>query len=279
MEKPPVTLKVLLTFSVLSLVFIGVSYVSSFSDNSTRVVFCDVGQGDGTYIRVENKIDIVIDAGSDKKILNCLAEHMPFYDRKIEIAFMTHPDYDHYGGFLHIFDRYSVERVITVPLEVKKSSYLKLQGKIKKRGTLVQNLYAGDSINFSKSSIRFLWPEAGYVLENANKNLPTNSFSQVFIYSEGAFDILFTGDYELDYRIKNKLNVDIEILKVPHHGSKDGLNSEILTVSKPEVAVISVGKGNSYGHPHQSILDLLEASKIEILRTDEKGDIKFKLSK
>jgi len=67
-------------------------------------------------------------------------------------------------------------------------------------------------------------------------------------------------------------------LKVPHHGSRDGLNADVLAVSKPEAAVISVGKGNSYGHPHKSILNLLQSHKIKILRTDEKGHIVFKIS-
>lgn len=278
MEKPVVTLKILFTFIVLSLIFISISYVSSFSNNSTRVFFCDVGQGDGAYIRVENRLDILVDAGPDRKILNCLAKHMPFYDRKIEISFISHPQKDHYGGLSDVLDHYSIERVITVPVKSENQSFKRLQDKIKTRGVLVQNLYAGDSISFSKATIRFLWPEVGFVLQNADKNLDPNLFSQIFIFSQGGFDILFTGDYELDERIKNKLNVDLEILKVPHHGSKDGLNSEILTVSKPDVAVISVGKGNSYGHPHKSILELLESHKIKILRTDKKGDIEFTIN-
>lgn len=278
MEKPAVTFKVLLTFGLFSLLLLLVSYVSSFSNNLTKVVFCDVGQGDAAYIRVENRLDILIDAGRDRQVLNCLAKYMPFYDRKIEIAFITHPQYDHYGGFLQIIDRYAIERVVTVPLDSQNSSFQMLKRKIKENGILVQNLYSGDSISLSNAEIRFLWPEVSYVLENRNKNLDPNLFSQVFIFSQGGFDMLFTGDYEIDSHITEKIDVDIEILKVPHHGSKDAINREFLFASKPEVAVISVGKNNSYGHPHQSIIDLLKASKIKILRTDEKGHIEFKLN-
>ncbi len=277
MEKPAVTFRALLTFGLFSLLFGLVSYVSSFSNNSTKVVFCDVGQGDASYIRVENKLDILIDAGKDRQILNCLAKHMPFYDRKIEIAFITHPQYDHYGGFLQLIDRYAIERVVTVPIDSENSSFQKLKRKIKEKGILVQNLYAGDSISFSNTTIKFLWPQVSFVLENANKNFDPNLFSQVFIFSKGGFDILFTGDYEIDDRVTERLDVDIEILKVPHHGSKEAVNEQFLRISKPEVAVISVGKNNSYGHPHKSVLDLLKAYKIKILRTDEKGHIVFKL--
>ena len=75
-------------------------------DIRTQVVFCDVGQGDGAYIRTENNIDIVIDAGKSKNILTCLGKYMPFYDRKIELVILTHPELDHYGGLIDVFKNY-----------------------------------------------------------------------------------------------------------------------------------------------------------------------------
>lgn len=86
-----------LAFSVVSLF----GYFLLFNlDNRTKIVFCDVGQGDATYIRVRNKVNVLIDAEPDKRVLSCLGRHMPFWDKQIELIFLSHPNKDHYQGFL-----------------------------------------------------------------------------------------------------------------------------------------------------------------------------------
>ena len=65
----------------------------------------------------------------------------------------------------------------------------------------------------------------------------------------------------------------MEYIKVPHHGSKNGLNQGLLDAVKPELAVISVGENNRFGHPSSEVLNMLKEAKVEVLRTDEQGDV------
>lgn len=280
-----------------SIFVLAILFVASFFDPETRVFFCDVGQGDAAYIRTKEKVDILIDAGPDRKVLSCLGKYMPFYDRKIELAFLTHPQKDHYGGFLYLLDRYQIDHLITVPVENDNQSFNLLREKLISQDEIkMKNLSAGERVLLKDGMIEFLWPEREFLAQNAylkKDNLSSNGnvlaaytsttslnkFSQVFIFSWHQFDILFTGDIPADLLDKigsSYLEGDfgkIEILKVPHHGSKNGLTADFLTLVDPALSIISVAKNNSYGHPNDQVLALFESLKKKYLRTDEKGHI------
>jgi competence protein ComEC len=297
MDKSPISYRSIVftfVFSFLLLLLIGSQTIFY---QKTKVVFCDVGQGDAAYIRTREKQDILIDAGPDRKVLSCLGKHMPFYDRKIELAFLSHPQKDHYGGYLEILDRYQIDNFIVSPLDNNTQSFNLLKRKLKEKKIKIRNLYAGEKIilgDRKANLITFLWPSRQYMAEKINKsnfssqknvlgafstNSDLNDFSAVFIFSQGDFDILFTGDASPE--ILNRLVVTInklpwkklDILKVPHHGSKNGLTKNFLQLADPTLSVISVGKNNAYGHPSPEILEMLKALKKQYLRTDEKGDI------
>ena len=91
-----------IVISALALVFLFFYQTGQLSDKVLKVVFCDVGQGDAIYIRTPGSIDILIDGGPDKKVLNCLSENMPLVDREIELVFATHPDADHISGLVNV---------------------------------------------------------------------------------------------------------------------------------------------------------------------------------
>lgn len=247
-------------------------------DKRTKIVFCDVGQGDGTYIRIKNKIDVLIDAGPDKSILSCLGKHMPFWDKQIEIAFLSHSNKDHYQGFYYINERYKILNFITIKSPFETKNYKKLINNLLKKQVNVYYYFQGNKIKIDKeTNFLFLWPKKDFISTNDNE------YSQVMIFNQNEFKILFTGDISFkilaqiikdnDF-IKNK----IEIIKIPHHGSKNGINKKILDIIKPNIAVISAGKNNSYGHPAKEVINILKALNIKIKRTDVDKDIIFKLS-
>ncbi len=89
------------------LLFAVCMYTYIFNTQSV-VVFCNVGQGDAAYLRINNKVDVLIDSGPDSRVLDCLGKYMPFYDKTIELAFLSHPHFDHYGGFLSLAGRYHI---------------------------------------------------------------------------------------------------------------------------------------------------------------------------
>ena len=96
---------IVLSGSLLALIFLYFYQTTKFSDKTLHLIFCDVGQGDGIYIRTPTGADIVIDGGkSNGLMLECLSENMPFWDRKIELLFATHPDADHIGGLIEIIE-------------------------------------------------------------------------------------------------------------------------------------------------------------------------------
>ena len=226
-------------------------------------------------MRIENKIDILVDAGPGNKILSCLGKYMPFYDKKIEFAFLSHPQKDHYGGFSEILNRYEIETFAISYAQSEAKSFKSLLKKLAQDSTQIAFLYAGTKVIFSESSTaQFLWPAESYVI--GSPGLDPNNYSQIILFSFSDTKVLFTGDIlpaEQKLFISSLENVDL--LKVPHHGSKNGLTKLMLLKTKPEIAVISVGK-NNYGHPSQGIIDMLNDFKAQIRRTDKEGDVLFR---
>ena len=288
-------------FIGLVLVF---SFLFSLPDGKLHVVFCNVGQGDAIYLRFPDGTDGLIDGGPNERVLECLGKHLAFWDRKIEIVILTHPQADHLNGLIEVLKRYEVN-LFSAPLAGNKTEgYKKLLEQIKLKNINFQNFYRGDKIRFQKVAgetleVSFIWPERMWAEENAGSEKTTaflqnskhvlgaaiihgdlNDFSQTLVLAFGDFDLLLSGDLEKDYLLKalneekGKINLPIEVLKVSHHGAKNALNSEILDLIKPSLAVISVGK-NSYGHPNPLTLDFLKENRVQVLRTDEKGDIEI----
>lgn len=271
------------------------SYLISFPDGEFHVVFCDVGQGDGIYMKFPDGSDVLVDGGPNNKILNCLSDHMAFYDRKIETVVLTHPQADHMTGLEEVLQRYDVDLFVLPPVGNDTKGYSELKKIIQEKNINFTNLYKGNVVQFkSKSgknlSLQVVWPEEQWAREKLNiatagnnwsKNIlgvrtkqDLNDFSIVTIASFGDFDVLLTGDLEaglLEGVVKN-IDRQVEVLKVSHHGGKNGLNENIVNSLKPKLAVISVGK-NSYGHPNDTIITMLKNSGAEVLKTDEIGDI------
>jgi len=295
MQDSPVKIRDLILFSFFSFMIIFFVFLSTFFDERTKIVFCDVGQGDGAYIRIKNKVDVLIDAGPDKKILSCLGRYMPFWDRKIELIFISHNQKDHFGGLNYILDRYQIGTVFLVnDLNASLQSFKRLKEKIINKKVKIEEALAGKIIQavqlrqLDEARFTMIWP-----IRNLNSS-NDNDFSNVLlfeccrgaIYSAQTFRVLFTGDASpfVLSRLSQPVGVlrakplqYIDILKIPHHGSKNGLTKKFLDLADPKIAVISVGKNNSYGHPHQKILDMLKAKNIKIRRTDEEGDIVFEV--
>src|SRR3990167_11048124 len=166
MFESPVKIRDLILFSFFSLMVAFFIFLSSFFDQRTKIVFCDVGQGDAAYIRIKNKIDVLIDAGPDKSVLSCLGKYMPFWDRKIELAFLSHPNRDHYNGYFFITDRYQIDKFITVDSPIVSKTYKKLLKKISDKNIRVLFKYSGDKILLG--TIILYWPPKNFMSNNDN---------------------------------------------------------------------------------------------------------------
>lgn len=273
------------------------SFVWTLPDGKLHIVFCDVGQGDAAYIRFPDGRDMLVDAGPNDRVLGCLGKHMPFWDRTIDIVALTHPQKDHMQGLISVLDRYQVDYFVRSDVANDTEGYKKLMEVVSRKKIAEKFVTTGEQIRVGTTGLTVLWPSEEQIAiggATARSNLAVspsgqsesvlgvtsgelNDYSLVFDLHYGMFDVLFTGD--ADNHVNRRFvgfplaDDTIEVLKVPHHGSKTGMTEAFLTWVKPQLAVISVGKNNSYGHPAKKTLEILRDRNIKIRRTDEEGDI------
>lgn len=268
-----IRLLIFLLLGVFLLGFLGYQYIR-FHDGRLHVVFCNVGQGDGIFIRTPNGSDILIDAGPNDSIISCLSKYMPLWDRDIELAFATHPDADHIGGFQYVFKSYKVNQFNTVEKTRNTKVFEEIALLIREKKIPLRYVYTGDTYKTAdKVIIKQYWPSREY---SKNKSEDANSFSLVQIVSYGTFDLLLTGD--IDKERLDKLfprGLKIEVFKLSHHGSKTGTDEKTLELIQTKLAIISAGFKNRYNHPHPSVLALLNKYNIPIKRTDISSDIEL----
>lgn len=267
--------------------------VFNYPQQKLQLIACDVGQGDA-ILAVIKETQILIDGGPGSSVLSCLEKYMPFWDRDIELVVMTHPQLDHFEGLIEIFRRYNVEKLLANSIDSSSQAYQLLKNVVGGSNTTVLYPESGMIIRVGLMQLEVVHPseqfaransevlgekQSANVLGATTTKLDPNDFSIVAILRYGDFNALVTGDIgpsAIDDVLATGFVHDVDYLKVPHHGSKNGLTGELLDASKPEIAVISVGKNNRFGHPHQETLDLLNQAKVPVYRTDEVGDVVVK---
>ena len=266
--------------------------VLAYPGQQLSLIACDVGQGD-SILAVFGETQILVDGGPNDKVLECLNNHLPFWDREIELIILTHPQKDHYGGLIDVFRHYKVDTFLATPIDSGSQGYQVLISAVGGSGTEVINPVTGMDIRLGLIHLEILHPSEQYVLSKVEGDSTNNSengvlgafdikgdlndYSVVAILRLGEFEALLTGDIDpavIEDIIAEGLVRDVEYIKTPHHGSKNGLTKKLLETSMPEIAVISVGK-NPWGHPHQEVIKLLKDYGIKILRTDEDGDVEI----
>ena len=247
-----------------------------------EALFIDVGQGDGILLRTE-KFSVLVDGGSSSK--KSLGEYTLEPCIKslgvsvINYAFISHGDLDHLSGVEYLLESCNDIRIQNLMLPYhgrEDKSVIRLAELAGKRGTKVWYLTGGDKIQVGKLRITCIYPKESDVPEN------TNEESEVLKMDYGSCHMLFTGDMGekgeerlLERPVEISMLGEVNVLKTAHHGSKYSSSQAFLDVVKPRWAVISYGEGNSYGHPHEEVLDRLERQKAEVLKTGVSGAIRM----
>lgn len=247
--------------------------IGKFSDNTLIVYFFNIGQGDAAYIRTPDQEDILVDGGPDAAVLSKLGKVMPFFDRKIELIIVSHPQADHISGLVDVMDRYEVGKILWTKVACDTGVCQEFKEKIAEKNIAQEKVIVGDVISFDNIDIKILYPF--YDLEGKElKDLNKSMIMAQIDYENNSF--LFTGDAGTDIEkqlLNNKLVQHINVLKVGHHGSRYASSPEFLKTINPQFAIISVGK-NSYGHPALQTLQNLKNLRIKTFRTDQDGDIR-----
>lgn len=263
-------------FKLKKKVFLSIIIIISFlagcnKDHLLSIHIIDVGQGDSILIQTPNKKNILVDGGDED------AQHIVknYLKRKkvksLDIIIATHPDTDHIGSLDYIVENFSVKSIYMPEQSVDSESYINLVNSCNSKKLTPEYLYKGDNINIEKNiDINVLSPS--YIQGDNNLN------SIVFTLDFNQNSFLFTGDAEEENEsdIINSFDLDyVDFLKVGHHGSNSSTTDEFLEETSPDVAAISCGYKNSYGHPHKQTLENLSKHSVLTYRTDQIGDIVF----
>ena len=231
----------------------------------------DVGQADSILITTPSNKNMLIDGGDEDsaKIIKSYLKNKKV--KNLDVVIATHPDSDHIGSLDYIIDNFDVEKIYMPNQTTDSECYINLIDSCNKKNLKVNYLSKDDSFNLDDSTnIYVLSPS--YITDNNNSNSIVLNIS----YKNNNF--LFTGDCEESNEMDmiNSYDLeDIDFLKVAHHGSYTASSLAFLEETTPDIAVISCGYKNSYGHPHQSTLDNLELVDAKIFRTDQNGSMQF----
>jgi competence protein ComEC len=270
---------IVFALTLISLIVLVIYYTLKFDDQKLHIVVCDVGQGDGIFITTPKKTQILIDGGPDKAVLDCLANNMPFWDKSIDAVILSHPHADHLTGLLDVVERYDVNGFYVEKVKTDSDVYKLLEAKLASRKLSAKVLQSSTSFEEKNGfKVQILWPRLAETsrIDQNSIDLDLNGLSIVSKITYGNFSMLLTGDSGKIVMEKIiGMTGDIDILKFPHHGSKTGVSDNFLKVVKPEIAVISVGEKNRFGHPAKDSLELLKNHKIKVLRTDKNGEIEI----
>lgn len=245
---------------------------NDFDKEKSFVRIIDVGQGDSALIYSKG-YSALIDTGvedSASSVIDCLKE---CEIEKLDVLMITHLDTDHIGGIDSITDRVDVDYLLLPELSVESEGLTLAELAVNKtvsKGGEVLTAKQGQSFKIGEFEIT--------VLAQLSQMAQENNRSVVAMAKKGSLKFLFTGDIEVKAEralLKEGLNLECDVLKVAHHGSSTSTKTEFLKAVNPSYAVISVGNGNRYGHPHSEVLSALEGNCKYIYRTDIDGDITF----
>jgi competence protein ComEC len=243
-----------------------------------EVHFIDVGQGDAIAIRTPHNHWVVVDTGPSSDSFDA-GERLvlPFLldqgARHVDVLILTHPHLDHIGGARAVMEGLPVRIVFDPGHTVEEDFYLHLLQYVNANELQWSAARSGRTLQLDEVSLEFLWPDA----ETVDVLADANQISAVVRLSYGDFALLLTGDagVEVEERLVDRHGADLEadILKLGHHGSATSTSELLLATVDPELAVVSAGRRNRYGHPAPSVMQRVEGRGIEVARTDADGTV------
>lgn len=259
----------------LSRVFSGQSGTESTDfkpDNTGKFMLyaIDTGNSDSLLCIAPDGRSMLVDAADEDDYGPIKSVLDKYGIKKIDVLVATHPHADHIGSMDEVIESVGADIIYMTDFPDDSKVYDNLEDAIKTTAIPAEYAVSGMQFSLGEASVKVLGPQ-DKEYEDAN------NASIVLMVSYGESDFLLTGDMEQDASTELiedwGKELDCEVLKAAHHGSSTGASEELLYAATPDIAVITSGAGNSYGHPHQQTLDLLKKFNVQTLRTDLSGDI------
>ncbi len=269
-EKNKIRILIVL-FSITVIIWVFVFKEAKQSD-VLEIDFFDIGQGDAIFIETGDNKQMLIDAGPSNVILDKLGKEMAFYDRYIDLVILTHPEHDHINGLIEVIKRYDVGAIITTGVVRDTNQYKEWVKIIEQKNIPIYIAQLGGEIDFGNNiKMDILYPFESLISQKIS-NTNNSSIVGKLVYRD--FEVLLTGDIEKSIErklINSGLNLQADILKVPHHGSKTSSSKEFLKAVDSLINIIQAGKDNKYGHPHQEVLERMA----NVFVTGQIGNLKI----
>lgn len=237
-------------------------------NGTLKVHFIDVGQGDSILITQDGK-NMLIDAGNNPDgplVVNYLKKQGI---TKLDYLIGTHPHEDHLGGIDIVIKAFSIDKVYLPKTTANTATFKDVITAITNKSLKITTPVVGSTFNVGEATATILAP-------NNAKYEDANNYSIVLKLKFGNTNFIFMGDAENISEgeiLAKQLDIKADVIKIGHHGSSSSTSQKFLDKVSPKYAVISVGKNNDYGHPHQSTMDKLKTKGIIVYRTDENGSI------
>ena len=269
--------KVLIIISIIIITLNLILFCYSLIPKDLKSYFIDVGQGDSCLIVTPNNKKILIDGGEGEPevLLSYLLDRRI---KTIDYIMISHFDSDHCNGLIEVFKNIKVKNILISKQAYFCEEYKNIAKIINSKKIKVTFVKQGDKLNVDKNvKLDIFYPLNNLEYDDLNNN------SIVTKLTYNSFSVLFTGDIEkseedlLD-KYKNK-ELESDVLKIAHHGSKTSSSKEFLEAVKPKIALIGVGGNNNFGHPNKGVLQRLEDINCKIYRTDKMGEIEIRVNK
>jgi competence protein ComEC len=257
-----------------------------------EVTAIDVGQGDSLFIVAPDGATMLVDAGGPVGRVTEAAEATSRFDvgeevvspylwsrrlRRLDVLVLSHAHSDHMGGMPAVMRNFR-PRELWVSIDPNSDAYRALLTEARDLGVQVRHFYAGDQLVWSGTQITVLAPEDGY----NNPREPVNNDSLVMRIQYGKSSVLLEGDAEASSEAEMLSHGRVAattLLKIGHHGSRTSTTQAFFNAAAPKDAVVSVGQGNTFGHPRYEVIERIAEAQTKLYRTDEFGLITFLLTK
>lgn len=248
--------------------------VSRAHSAGLNMYFLDVGQGDSSLAILPGGVKVLIDGGPDKAVLDSLEKVLPPGDRYIDLVILTHPQLDHFGGLIDVLKRYQVGMFLHNGREGSADAWPYLKQVLEEKNISMFLLAEGDRIVHAGSRLNILSPNREFL-----KSKELNDTCIVAELISGGMKALFSADigFNVEEYLIKKYDIDADVLKVGHHGSRFSSGKNFLSEVTPLLASVSSGK-NRYGHPTPAALNRLSSAGSEVYRTDQEGTIHLNIN-